>query len=55
MLEDSLCPPAHFATQYVGNHQTSEGYISKIFDLNHIKFGRVVKRPFSTIFQKLDL
>ena len=37
MLEDNLCPPAHFDTQ--GNLQTSEAYTSKTFDLNDIKFG----------------
>ena len=34
------------------NRQTSEAYISKTFDLNDIKFGRVVKMQFPIKFQK---
>ena len=43
MLEDSLCPAAHSALQNFRDLQTSEAFISKTFDLNDIKFGRVVK------------
>ena len=40
MLDDDLCPPAHFALPYSEkeNLQTSEAYVSKPFDLNDIKF-----------------
>ena len=44
MLEDSLCLPAHFAIQYVGNLQSSETCISKTFDLTDIKVIGVVKK-----------
>ena len=32
--------------------QTSEAYISKTLDVNDMKFGRVIKMPFSFTFQK---
>ena len=34
------------------NLQTSEADISKTFDLNDIKFSRVVKMPFCITFEK---
>ena len=37
------------------NLQTSEAYISETFDLNDIKFGRVVKMPFSILFHMFGL
>ena len=51
MLENNSCPPAHF-TNKLENLQTSDAYISKTFDLNGIKFGRVVKMPSSITIQK---
>ena len=34
------------------NFQTSGAYISKTFDLNDMKFGKVVKKSFFITFQK---
>ena len=52
LLEDNLCQ-ANFALTVKKNLQYSEANISKSFDLNDIKFGRVVKMPFSIPFEDL--
>ena len=43
MLEDNLCPPAHFAIKLHEKLETSEAYTSKPCEPNDIKSGRVVK------------
>ena len=55
MSGNNLCPPAHFVIQYIGNLQTSDAYISKTYDLNDIKFGRVLRCYFQESFESLDL
>ena len=52
MLEDNLVPQ-HILPYSVWKYlRTSAAYILKTFDLNDIKFDRVVKMPFSITFQK---
>ena len=55
MSGNNLCPPAHFVIQYIGNLQTSDAYISKTYDLNDIKFGRLLRCYFQESFESLDL
>ena len=53
MLEDNVCPPPHFAMEYIGKSPNSEACISKTFDLNDIKFGTIVKKVIFYIIAKV--